>query len=270
MTFAPKSTRSSLKPPAQRLLREDVHAHRGEVALGLLGLLLPLDDPVVLVHGEDAHARRLGERDAADRDRDVGPVAPMGGDERLVVHLVDVVAGEDEDRVRRVVLEDVEVAQDRVRGARGTTRRPGRARCTAGAASRRRELRSRSHGRPSPMWSLSERGLYWVRTTTSSMSELTQFDSVKSMIRYLPPNGTAGLARSCDRMDSRSPSPPARMTAIVRFIGPASSLARDAASREAMLARRTSARERAVCRGVNTAGPRRPPVRARATGTAAG
>ena len=49
------------------------------------------------------------------------------------------------------------------------------------------------------------------------MSELTQFDSVKSMIRYLPPNGTAGLARSWDRIDSRSPSPPARMTAIVRF-----------------------------------------------------
>ena len=49
------------------------------------------------------------------------------------------------------------------------------------------------------------------------MSELTQFDSVKSMIRYLPPNGTAGFARTDDRMDSRSPSPPARMSAIVRF-----------------------------------------------------
>ena len=49
------------------------------------------------------------------------------------------------------------------------------------------------------------------------MSELTQFDSEKSMIRYLPPNGTAGLARTEDRMDSRSPSPPARISAIVRF-----------------------------------------------------
>ena len=35
------------QPAAERLLREDVDAHRGEVALGLLGLLLPLDDPVV-------------------------------------------------------------------------------------------------------------------------------------------------------------------------------------------------------------------------------
>src|SRR6185312_7204635 len=81
-------------------------------------------------------------------------------------------------------------------------------------------LRSRSHGRPRPMWSFSERGLYWVRTTTSSMSELTQLDSVKSMIRYLPPNGTAGLARSWDRIERRSPSPPARITAIVRFTWP--------------------------------------------------
>ena len=30
-------------------------------------------------------------------------------------------------------------------------------------------FRSRSHGRPRPMWSFSDRGLYWVRTTTSSM-----------------------------------------------------------------------------------------------------
>src|SRR3954462_14230588 len=78
-------------------------------------------------------------------------------------------------------------------------------------------FRSRSHGRPRPMWSFSDRGLYWVRTTTSSISEFTQFDSVKSMIRYLPPNGTAGFARSWERIERRSPSPPARITAIVRF-----------------------------------------------------
>src|SRR3954452_24583527 len=49
------------------------------------------------------------------------------------------------------------------------------------------------------------------------MSELTQLDSVKSMIRYLPPKGTAGFARSWERIERRSPSPPARITAIVRF-----------------------------------------------------
>src|SRR4051794_14731151 len=76
---------------------------------------------------------------------------------------------------------------------------------------------SRSQGRPAPIWSLSDRGLYWVRTTTSSMSELTQLLSVKSMIRYLPANGTAGLARTPERIERRSPSPPARTIAVTCF-----------------------------------------------------
>src|SRR5438105_15663682 len=45
------------------------------------------------------------------------------------------------------------------------------------------------------------------------MPELTQFDSVKSMMRYFPAKGTAGLARWADSTLSRSPCPPARMTA---------------------------------------------------------
>ena len=114
MTSRPKSTWSSVSQRRKRLLREDVHAHRGEVALGLLGLLLPLDDPVRLVHREDAHPRGLGERHPPDRDRDVRAMAAVGRHERLVVHLVDVVAGEDEHGVARIVLEDVDVAQDRV------------------------------------------------------------------------------------------------------------------------------------------------------------
>ncbi len=38
-------------------------------------------------------------------------------------------------------------------------------------------------------------GLYWVRTPTFWMPELTQLDNAKSMIRNFPPKGTAGLAR---------------------------------------------------------------------------
>ena len=87
------------------------------------------------------------------------------------------------------------------------------------------------------MWSLSERGLYCVSTTTSSMPELTQFDSVKSMIRYLPPNGTAGFARTDDRIESRSPSPPARTTAITGLTKRRSSAS--GTPRERMLAPRS-------------------------------
>ena len=54
--------------------------------------------------------------------------------------------------------------------------------------------RSRSHGCPLPMYSLSSSGWYCVRIPTVSMPELTQLESGKSMMRYLPPNGTAGFA----------------------------------------------------------------------------
>ena len=76
----------------------------------------------------------LGERHAPDGDRHVGAVAAVGGDERLVVHLVDVVAGEDSDGVARVVLEDVRCCAGPRRPCRDTTPPRGRARCTAGAA----------------------------------------------------------------------------------------------------------------------------------------
>src|ERR1700686_5423818 len=41
------------------------------------------------------------------------------------------------------------------------------------------------------------------------MPELMKLLSTKSMMRYLPPNGTAGLARSLVRGDRRVPLPPA-------------------------------------------------------------
>src|SRR5215831_5977999 len=74
-------------------------------------------------------------------------------------------------------------------------------------------VRSRSHGRPEAMCSFREWGRYCVRIMTSEIPEFTQFESVKSMIRYLPANGTAGFARFSVSTPSREPSPPARITA---------------------------------------------------------
>ena len=64
-------------------------------------------------------------------------------------------------------------------------------------------------GRPVPMCWLSDVGRYWVSTPMSKIPEFTQFDSVKSMIRYLPANGTAGFARRSDSRHRRLPTPPA-------------------------------------------------------------
>src|SRR5437016_4371424 len=55
----------------------------------------------------------------------------------------------------------------------------------------------------------SECDLYWVSTTIFRYPALARLDSAKSIIRYRPPNGTAGLARSAVRGISRLPSPPA-------------------------------------------------------------
>src|SRR5882724_9478490 len=54
--------------------------------------------------------------------------------------------------------------------------------------------------------------LYCVSTNTRRKSELMQLESVMSMMRYSPPKGTAGLARSRVSGHRRSPWPPARST----------------------------------------------------------
>src|SRR3954451_11840367 len=56
--------------------------------------------------------------------------------------------------------------------------------------------------------------LYWVRTAICSTPALTRFDRAKSISRYSPANGTAGLARSAVSGASRLPSPPASTSPI--------------------------------------------------------
>src|SRR5690349_5573627 len=59
------------------------------------------------------------------------------------------------------------------------------------------------------MWRSRLCDLYCVSTTICLRPEFSRFDRAKSMSRYCPPNGTAGLARSSVRGMSRLPSPPA-------------------------------------------------------------
>src|SRR5580704_12022819 len=60
--------------------------------------------------------------------------------------------------------------------------------------------------------------LYWVRTKTRRRSLFRQLERVRSMMRYTPPKGTAGLARSRVSGQRRSPWPPARSTPIASRI----------------------------------------------------
>ena len=65
------------------------------------------------------------------------------------------------------------------------------------------------------MWRISECDLYWVSTAMRRMPELMQLESGKSMMRNLPPKGTAGLARQSVSGPRREPRPPASTSASV-------------------------------------------------------
>ena len=84
---------------------EDVNAHGGLVALGLGGLLLKLGDAVVFVRVEDAEARRFFPRHFAHGDGQIRAVLDVLAQHRVVIHLVDVVAGEHQ-HVLRIPLRD--------------------------------------------------------------------------------------------------------------------------------------------------------------------
>src|SRR5437588_12282303 len=51
--------------------------------------------------------------------------------------------------------------------------------------------------------------LYWVRTQILRIPPLARLESAKSISRYSPPNGTAGLARSAVSGLRRVPAAPA-------------------------------------------------------------
>src|SRR5579871_2286439 len=84
-------------------------------------------------------------------------------------------------------------------------------RCCGGSTSMYSSSSRGKKPQPAPMWRDRLRALYWVSTRTRRRPLLMQLDSVKSTMRYRPPKGTAGLARSRVKGSSRVPLPPARI-----------------------------------------------------------
>ena len=60
--------------------------------------------------------------------------------------------------------------------------------------------------------------LYWVSSKILRIPLLRQFESEKSIMRYAPPKGTAGFARSRVSGSKREPLPPASTTANTSFM----------------------------------------------------
>ena len=100
---------------------EEVDSHRAEGAgrvarhgRGVGGLLVPAGDPRVAVHGHDAEVRGLRQRVFNRADHHVRLRLLEEAVHFLVVHLVDVVAGQDQDELGLLVLDDEPVLVDRV------------------------------------------------------------------------------------------------------------------------------------------------------------
>ena len=108
----------------QRLGREDVdpHGHQGEIrvvgqsrrVLGLFQKILHFPGLVYLEDAEGA-ALRPGHHDRGHGE--IRPPAQVIVQHRPVIHLVDVVAGQDQHLLRALGLQEVEVLEDGVGGA---------------------------------------------------------------------------------------------------------------------------------------------------------
>ena len=102
---------------AQNLPGEDINAHGGEVALRLLRLLFELDDVVVLIDVHDAKGRSDLPRNGTDCDGDVRAGFDMSGEHLVIIHLVDMVAGQDQNVLGIILLDEVDILVDGIGGA---------------------------------------------------------------------------------------------------------------------------------------------------------
>jgi len=84
---------------------------------GIGGLLDEVDDPVGLVDVHDAEGGRLHPRHLDAGDGHVRTAVAVLLEHDLVVHLVDVVARQDDHEFGTVALDDVDVLEDGVGGA---------------------------------------------------------------------------------------------------------------------------------------------------------
>ena len=93
---------------------EDVDAHGGVGRLRVLRLFFKFVDRAVFARVHDAEAAGLLERHIAHGDCAVGAFLVVEGEHRRVVHLVDMVAGEDQHVVRLIAIDEANVLIDGV------------------------------------------------------------------------------------------------------------------------------------------------------------
>ena len=88
---------------------KDIDAHRCQIAGGLLRFFMELNDLILGVRLHDAKPVRFLDRHRHDGDGQVSALTLMEVQHRAVVHLIDVVAGENQCGVGVVFGEEVQI-----------------------------------------------------------------------------------------------------------------------------------------------------------------
>ena len=96
---------------------EDIDAHRSHIRPRVLGLLLELGDALVLIRDDDTEAGSLFHGNRNRGNRHIRLVLLVEVQHGLVVHLVDMVAGENQNVVGIVAFYILEVLVNGVRRA---------------------------------------------------------------------------------------------------------------------------------------------------------
>ena len=178
---------SSMTRRTKASVLKDINPHIGQDeirmagnGLGNFGFLLEADDPILLIDlkNPELPGKILVHLD--DRRGEIGLFLQVVGDHLHVVHLVDMVAGEDQDQIRSIQLQNIDVLVDGI----GRPQIPILPHPLLGGDEVDEFVQlGLKMFHPCMMWRFRERDLYWVRRLTRRIPEFRQLLRVKSMMR---------------------------------------------------------------------------------------
>ena len=96
---------------------EDVDTHGSQVASGNRRLLLEFRDAVGLVRNQDAETAGLLNRNRHSSNGDISVVGLVIIQHNFIIHLVDMVTGQNQNVIRIIILHILQILVDRVRGS---------------------------------------------------------------------------------------------------------------------------------------------------------
>ena len=102
----------------QKLGIKDVDAHRGQVAVWLIGLLSELEDLLVVVLRDDTEAGCLLPGNGHDGNGEIGLMPLVVVEHSLIVHVVELITREDQDILGIMLLDKADILRHGVGRAR--------------------------------------------------------------------------------------------------------------------------------------------------------